>query len=60
MEHSTTIQDFQKKIEHVIKRDIFVKSKGWKVLRLRWTYILKQKDYWINVAKRFIDEMEDF
>lgn len=48
---------FPERIEHDIKRDIFVKSKGWKVLRLRWTYILKQKEYWIRIAKKFIDDV---
>ena len=46
---------FPDRIQHDIDRDIFVKSKGWKVLRLRWTYVLKQKKYWIRVAKEFVD-----
>ena len=46
---------FQNRIEHDIKRDLFIKSKGWKILRLRWTYVLKQKKYWIRVAKKFVD-----
>lgn len=48
-------QRFPDRIQHDIDRDIFIKSKGWKVLRLRWTYVIKQKKYWIRVAKEFVD-----
>ena len=46
---------FPERIKHDIERDIYLKSQGWKVLRLRWKYVYKQKKYWIKIAKRFID-----
>ena len=48
---------FESEILKDIKRDIWLKSKGWEILRFRWSDVIKNKEKAINNLKSFIDGM---
>ena len=45
-------------VEYDEKRDAFIKSFGWECLRLKWEFIINNKELAINIAKNFIDSGE--
>ena len=47
------------KIEHKqrdIKKDEYLKSQGWQVLRIKWLNIFNEPEKYINIANKFIHE----
>jgi len=45
--------------ERDIKKDNYAKTLGWKILRIEWKEIFKDTKKWINIAKTFIDNIEN-
>ena len=44
---------------HDQKRDEFIKSKGWKILRIKWSDMCRETKYWIRIAIDFVDNAID-
>jgi len=39
-----------------IEKDNLLQKNGWLVLRIKWKDMMKETKYWINIAKKFIDD----
>lgn len=49
----------QEAIEHDRVRTEYLEKLGWTLLRRSWSYIIKNKDEFIDEVKRFIDDVEN-
>lgn len=48
-------QQHNESVDYDIKRDAFIKSFGWECLRLKWEFIVNNKEEAIKIAKNFIE-----
>lgn len=50
---------FEEQQKRDINKDEFLKNEGWKELRLKWSFILKNKESAIKIIKDFLNETGD-